>query len=54
MDPASALQHDLNHLNFMVNHYQLKNNLPIIVFNMNVEDNLKELLSGKNIGTLIC
>jgi len=31
-----------------------ENNLPIIVFNMNVEDNLKELLSGKDIGTLIC
>ena len=30
-----------------------ENNLPIIVFNMNVEDNLKELLSGKDIGTLI-
>jgi len=31
-----------------------ENNLPIIVFNMNVEDNLKELISGKDIGTLIC
>jgi uridylate kinase len=31
-----------------------ENNLPIIVFNMNSEDNLEKLLSGKDIGTLIC
>ena len=31
-----------------------ENNLPIIVFNMNIGNNLKELLSGKDIGTLIC
>lgn len=31
-----------------------ENKLPIIVFNMNVENNLKELLLGKEIGTLIC
>jgi uridylate kinase len=31
-----------------------ENNLPIIVFNMNIEDNLEKLLSGKDIGTLIC
>ena len=31
-----------------------ENKLPIIVFNMNIEDNLEKLLSGKDIGTLIC
>jgi len=30
-----------------------ENSLPIVVFNMNVKDNLKKLLSGKNIGTII-
>lgn len=31
-----------------------ENKLPIKVFNMNVEDNLSKLVSGENIGTLIC
>lgn len=31
-----------------------ENKLPILVFNMNVKDNLKKLVTGKKIGTLIC
>jgi uridylate kinase len=30
-----------------------ENNLPIIVFNMNVPDNLSKLVKGENVGTLI-
>jgi uridylate kinase len=30
-----------------------ENKLPIMVFNMNVKDNLKNLLMGKNVGTII-
>jgi len=30
-----------------------ENNLPIIVFDMNKEGNLKKLLSGEKIGTLV-
>jgi len=30
-----------------------ENKLPIIVFNMNEKGTLKELLSGKKVGTLI-
>ena len=30
-----------------------ENKLPIKVFNMNVKDNLRKLVSGENIGTLI-
>lgn len=30
-----------------------ENNLPIVVFNMNKKGNLKALLSGKNVGTII-
>ena len=30
-----------------------ENALPIIVFNMNKKGNLKELLSGKKVGTLV-
>lgn len=30
-----------------------ENKLPIIVFNMNKKDNLKKLLSGQNIGTIV-
>lgn len=30
-----------------------ENNLPIIVFDMNKEDNLYDLINGKNVGTLI-
>jgi len=31
-----------------------ENNLPIKVFNMNVKGNLKKLVLGENIGTLVC
>jgi uridylate kinase len=31
-----------------------ENNLPLMVFNMNVKDNLKKIISGKDIGTLVC
>lgn len=30
-----------------------ENKMPLIVFNMNIEDNLKRLLSGEKIGTLV-
>ncbi len=30
-----------------------ENNLPIKVFNMNVKNNLRKLITGENIGTLI-
>ncbi len=30
-----------------------ENNLPILVFNMNIEGNLNRILEGKNIGTLV-
>jgi uridylate kinase len=30
-----------------------ENNLPVVVFNMNVKDNLRKLISGEKIGTLI-
>jgi uridylate kinase len=30
-----------------------ENNLPIIVFNMNTEDNLLKVVAGENIGTLV-
>lgn len=30
-----------------------ENNLPMLVFNMNVKDNLKKVITGSNIGTLI-
>jgi len=30
-----------------------ENNLPIIVFNMNEKGNLKKLLTGEKIGTLV-
>ena len=30
-----------------------ENNLPILVFNMNIEGNLKRILEGENIGTLV-
>lgn len=30
-----------------------ENNLPVIVFNMNIKGNLKKLISGKKIGTLV-
>jgi uridylate kinase len=31
-----------------------ENKVPILVFNMNVKDNLKKIVMGRNIGTLIC
>lgn len=30
-----------------------ENNLPIVVFNMNITDNLKKIVSGKELGTII-
>ena len=30
-----------------------ENNLPIVVFNMNVPDNLLKLIQGENIGTKV-
>lgn len=30
-----------------------ENNLPLMVFNMNVKDNLKKIISGKDVGTII-
>ena len=30
-----------------------ENDLPILVFNMNKKDNLKKIVTGENIGTLI-
>lgn len=30
-----------------------ENDLPIIVFNMNVEDNLLKIITGENIGTSV-
>ena len=31
----------------------MENNLPIVVFNMDVEGNLKKLMEGKEIGTIV-
>jgi len=31
-----------------------ENNLPIIVFNMNIKGNLKKIILNENIGTKIC
>jgi uridylate kinase len=30
-----------------------ENNLPIIVFNMDIKGNLKKVLEGKNVGTYV-
>jgi uridylate kinase len=31
-----------------------ENNMPIIVFDMNIEGNLKKVVTGENVGTLVC
>ena len=31
----------------------MENNLPIIVFNMNKEDNLRRVVTGEKVGTLV-
>lgn len=31
----------------------MENNLPVVVFNMNIKENLKKIISGEDIGTLV-
>ncbi|MEM6642811.1 MAG: UMP kinase [Bacteroidota bacterium] len=48
-----AYENNLNIMDMTAFTLCQENNLPIIVFNMNEEGNLKKITSGENIGTLI-
>jgi uridylate kinase len=50
---SEVLEKDLRVMDLTAITLCSENNLPIMVFNMNKKGNLKALLSGKNVGTII-
>ncbi len=48
-----ALERNLNIMDLTAFTFCRENKLPVIVFNMNIKGNLKKLISGEKIGTLV-
>lgn len=50
---ADVLKQDLRVMDLTAITLCKENDLPLMVFNMNVKDNLKKIISGKDVGTII-